>query len=778
MSVRYPSFVTVYGGSGGSGIDVPQDQIFADNTARNSFFTANPSRLDPESPNYIPYCLVSDAGGYKLQRYVSATWEDITATLIGPPGASGAPGPTGETGPIGPIGPDGADGADGFDPIIAVATNTGNVYTLTLQDKTHTITTPNLKGAGSTWGEIVGDIQAQEDLQLEFQGERDTRQQADTALDVKIIDNSNAILALKGLNVREFSMTVNLPFTGVDSSPTCTVGVAYGTNQYVRIVNGAATIHTFPQNGITDITHNTDDKRWVACTHNSEFFYTSTDDGVTWQALEVGAGADYFRIISGKSFYFALAKGGTEGTNLALYSEKGTTFSAVELPTNKVWADAEADETGKVVAIPLSSFQSTAIQSFNGGKSFATFNLGVVCDDTVKTISRIGINWIIPKYGTVNGVISRTTGAASWTTVVLDPTHTAEDAPPEWTKAKYKYGRTILLSKTDNHIQSIDDGKSFQRFDLSKQTEKWEFPTLSNGTWYFFAPTFAKVQTFIEIQDKGIIEEVSTTLTQAKDQGQSYIALASEAQEVDIRTQGVTDYGDKNGQMNYYQFPGGQVSDFPTVVNADHQILCCPISNDNKSKEWFLLFHNDFLAAVNRYDESIKAKNGNNYTVNELFFDMIGINFHTCSPDRLPENDYVWQYDAQIVPKGSNPSKNNYLAKENHQSTFLSWMSVVGGDNVMKRGYITSIGSPYPSDITFAEDVTSPYFVLPITANSGTTSIKLYNFIPYTDCTKVNTNPDEVSRYVAALRSLQAAGGYVNNLIIVSEYPTILPEGA
>ena len=70
----------------------------------------------------------------------------------GPQGDPGATGPKGESGiqgprgDPGPAGTNGRDGANGVSPTVAVASNTGTEYKLTITDKNGSITTPNLKG--------------------------------------------------------------------------------------------------------------------------------------------------------------------------------------------------------------------------------------------------------------------------------------------------------------------------------------------------------------------------------------------------------------------------------------------------------------------------------------------------------------------------------------------------------------------------------------------------------------------------------------------------------
>jgi hypothetical protein len=124
---------------GGGSLAIPDDQSFPDNDTRDTFFTNNPDRLDPESPNYAPYCLVAG----QLQMYIDGAWTDGTAAIKGDTGATGADGQNGA---------DGANGADGFSPTVTVKTNTATTYILTVTYKdengdTQTYDTPNLLGA-------------------------------------------------------------------------------------------------------------------------------------------------------------------------------------------------------------------------------------------------------------------------------------------------------------------------------------------------------------------------------------------------------------------------------------------------------------------------------------------------------------------------------------------------------------------------------------------------------------------------------------------------------
>ncbi len=70
--------ITIGGmGSGGSSLSLPDDLIFANTTARDDFFTVNPSRLR----NGV---YVSVAG--QLQKYVVDTFQDASAVIKGPSG--------------------------------------------------------------------------------------------------------------------------------------------------------------------------------------------------------------------------------------------------------------------------------------------------------------------------------------------------------------------------------------------------------------------------------------------------------------------------------------------------------------------------------------------------------------------------------------------------------------------------------------------------------------------------------------------------------------------
>jgi hypothetical protein len=91
------------GGSGGT-LTIPDEQIFAVTTARDSYFAANPGKL-----TYGVYCVVG--GG--LQRYISGAWTDQSVIIRGPQGETGGQGLPGEIGPQGLQGEPGKQGDPG-----------------------------------------------------------------------------------------------------------------------------------------------------------------------------------------------------------------------------------------------------------------------------------------------------------------------------------------------------------------------------------------------------------------------------------------------------------------------------------------------------------------------------------------------------------------------------------------------------------------------------------------------------------------------------------------
>jgi len=72
-------------GTGTGALSVPDDAFFADETERDTFFTANPDRLVEGA-----YCVTDGV----LQKYVGGQWVDMTAVIRGPKGEPGQDGLT------------------------------------------------------------------------------------------------------------------------------------------------------------------------------------------------------------------------------------------------------------------------------------------------------------------------------------------------------------------------------------------------------------------------------------------------------------------------------------------------------------------------------------------------------------------------------------------------------------------------------------------------------------------------------------------------------------
>ena len=73
----------------------------------------------------------------------------------GPQGETGPQGPQGEAGQQGEPGAQGAPGADGVSPTIEVKESTDSSYILTVTDKNGSYDTPNLKGSGTSSGNVA-----------------------------------------------------------------------------------------------------------------------------------------------------------------------------------------------------------------------------------------------------------------------------------------------------------------------------------------------------------------------------------------------------------------------------------------------------------------------------------------------------------------------------------------------------------------------------------------------------------------------------------------------
>ena len=74
-------------GGGGSGFNVPSDQVFQNSADRDSFFVSNPSKL----VNGVECVVLTNAPEGLYQVYTSGAWEDRTAVVVGPKGDSGNP---------------------------------------------------------------------------------------------------------------------------------------------------------------------------------------------------------------------------------------------------------------------------------------------------------------------------------------------------------------------------------------------------------------------------------------------------------------------------------------------------------------------------------------------------------------------------------------------------------------------------------------------------------------------------------------------------------------
>ena len=129
-----------HGGGGGSSLTVPSAFIFANDTARDAYFTSNPTQK--VSGIYV-------SSNSVLEKWDGSTWTGMSAVITGPTGAqgptgatgvagatgatgsqgpTGVQGPTGTTGSQGPTGPTGPQGATG--PTGSVSSASGIVYTV------------------------------------------------------------------------------------------------------------------------------------------------------------------------------------------------------------------------------------------------------------------------------------------------------------------------------------------------------------------------------------------------------------------------------------------------------------------------------------------------------------------------------------------------------------------------------------------------------------------------------------------------------------------------
>jgi len=72
----------------GRGNFVPDDQKFATEAERDAFFEEHPDRLDPTSPDYMPFCIVAG----DLFAYIEGEWQGAIAMIMGDKGESGEDG--------------------------------------------------------------------------------------------------------------------------------------------------------------------------------------------------------------------------------------------------------------------------------------------------------------------------------------------------------------------------------------------------------------------------------------------------------------------------------------------------------------------------------------------------------------------------------------------------------------------------------------------------------------------------------------------------------------
>ena len=67
----------------------------------------------------------------------------------------------------------------------------------------------------------------------------------------------------------------------------------------------------------------------------------------------------------------------------------------------------------------------------------------------------------------------------------------------KWQKPMYSNGRTYLLNSLGRDMYSIDNGVNWLSFSLENDTFK--YASISNGQWYFIAPSLEKIATVLEI---------------------------------------------------------------------------------------------------------------------------------------------------------------------------------------------------------------------------------------------------------------------------------------
>lgn len=92
------------GGGGGGALVIADDNFFADHAERDAYSVAAPDKLAVD--------LLIGVGA-TFQRWDGSAWQDVTAIVRGPAGATGPAGPAGPAGAAGAQGPAGADGPQG-----------------------------------------------------------------------------------------------------------------------------------------------------------------------------------------------------------------------------------------------------------------------------------------------------------------------------------------------------------------------------------------------------------------------------------------------------------------------------------------------------------------------------------------------------------------------------------------------------------------------------------------------------------------------------------------
>lgn len=122
---------------------IPDTYVFADTTARDSYFTSNPSEL-------VAGRFVVITGTSTLQRYNGATWDDYSTLIQGPTGATGT---------------NGSDGSDGVSAPWATSTgyvlydivaNDGYLYTCTSPHTSDSTTEPGVGASWQTVWDLIG----------------------------------------------------------------------------------------------------------------------------------------------------------------------------------------------------------------------------------------------------------------------------------------------------------------------------------------------------------------------------------------------------------------------------------------------------------------------------------------------------------------------------------------------------------------------------------------------------------------------------------------------